>query len=285
VSEINATFRWTDGAMELLDDCDVVDRRLEAVDSFLVDNGQVLAVELHRRRFVSTAMARGYPDEAELNAFWDSAMGLVPDEIQWFPRYEFATRRGAHQLQFLLRSAPALTDSVRLFTYRGTDPRTEPALKGPDLEAMLRLRQSAQRAGADEAVILTADATAGAASARDSAPISTAGVIADGSTSAIMWWREQTLCIPPGSIPRVDSVTAATILTIATATGVSIAEERAQPADLEGCEVWAVNALHGIRAVTSWIDGPEVAPVATRAPLWRKRLKALATRLTSDPLR
>jgi branched-subunit amino acid aminotransferase/4-amino-4-deoxychorismate lyase len=281
LSEINATFRWANGALELLDDCDVVERQLQAVDSFLVDNGRALAVELHRRRFISTAMARGYQDEAGLNGFWDAATRLVPDEIQWFPRYEFATSRGAQQLQFRLRSAPELSDSVRLFTYRGADPRTEPALKGPDLDAMLRLRQSAQRAGADEAVILTGDATAGAAGAADVA----AGAIADGSTSAIMWWRDQTLCIPPSSVPRVDSVTAASILTIATATGVSIAEERAQPVDLDGCEVWAVNALHGIRAVTSWIDGPEVAPVPTRAPLWRKRLKALATRLTSDSIR
>jgi branched-subunit amino acid aminotransferase/4-amino-4-deoxychorismate lyase len=279
LSEINATFRWANGALELLDDCDMVERQLQAVDSFLVDNGRALAIELHRRRFISTATARGYQDEAELNAFWDSATGLIPDEIQWFPRYEFATSRGAHQLQFLLRSAPELSDTVRLFTYRGTDPRTEPALKGPDLDAMLRLRQSAQRAGADEAVILAGDATAGAADIAAGAA-GAAGAVTDGSTSAIMWWRDQTLCIPPSSVPRVDSVTAASILTIATATGVSIAEESAQPADLDGCEVWAVNALHGIRAVTSWIDGPEVAPVATRAPLWRKRLKALATGLT-----
>jgi branched-subunit amino acid aminotransferase/4-amino-4-deoxychorismate lyase len=123
---------------------------------------------------------------------------------------------------------------------------------------MMRLRQEAQQAGAHEAVLLDD------------------GAVVDGATSALLWWREGTLCHPPLSLPRVDSVTARSILTIASATGVAVREEAARPDELEGCEVWAVNALHGIRLVTDWVEGPAVAASDTRARRWRMRLAALA---------
>jgi hypothetical protein len=43
--------------------------------------------------------------------------------------------------------------------------------------------------------------------------------------------------------------------------------------------VWAVNALHGIRPITAWIDGPEMAGQSARASVWRARMDALATPL------
>jgi len=36
-----------------------------------------------------------------------------------------------------------------------------------------------------------------------------------------------------------------------------------------------VSALHGIRLVTAWIDGPALAERPGRAALWRSRLEAL----------
>jgi hypothetical protein len=47
------------------------------------------------------------------------------------------------------------------------------------------------------------------------------------------------------------------------------------PSDLADCEVWVVNALHGIRVVTSWSDGPALARNPRRAALWQRRLDAL----------
>jgi branched-subunit amino acid aminotransferase/4-amino-4-deoxychorismate lyase len=241
MSEIDAIFRWDQNALHLLEDCDVAERSLEVADSFLVSDGRVLAVDLHRERFLASAAARGYDGDDDL----------------------LARQRDAWQLQFRLRPAPQLAETVVLATHRGPDPRTAPTVKGPDLEAMMRLRQEAQQAGAQEAVLLDDGAV-------DS------GAVADGATSALLWWREDTLCHPPLSLPRVDSVTARSILTIASATGVAIREEAARPDELEGCEVWAVNALHGIRLVTEWVDGPAVITSDTRALRWRMRLAALA---------
>jgi len=47
------------------------------------------------------------------------------------------------------------------------------------------------------------------------------------------------------------------------------------PESLEGCEVWALNALHGIRIVTEWVDGPATAELPGRLDAWRARLDAL----------
>jgi hypothetical protein len=47
------------------------------------------------------------------------------------------------------------------------------------------------------------------------------------------------------------------------------------PAELDGTELWALSALHGIRIVTSWVDGPQLAEQPGRLATWRTRLDAL----------
>ena len=123
---------------------------------------------------------------------------------------------------------------------------------------MLRLRQEAQRSGAREAVILDG------------------GLVSEGSTSALMWWRGDQLMVPPAYLPRIPSVTARSIMTIAAAIGTPVAEEETTPEELAGCEVWAVNALHGIRVVDAWVDGPDLDADGRHAQRWRPRLTALA---------
>jgi branched-subunit amino acid aminotransferase/4-amino-4-deoxychorismate lyase len=258
MSEVSALFDWHDGVLRLLEDCDLFASRLEVADSFLVRAGRTLAIDVHRNRFIRSAIARGYPDASELDAFFTDALQLVPRESDWFPRLEVSSHDGAFRLHFRLRSAPELQQSVVVATHRGPDPRTEPTVKGPDLDAMLRLRQEAQRSGAREAVILDA------------------GLVSEGSTSALMWWRGEQLMVPPSHLPRIPSVTARSIMTVAAATGAPVAEEEATPADLAGCEVWAVNALHGIRVVRSWVDGPHVDADGRHARRWRPRLTALS---------
>ena len=101
------------------------------------------------------------------------------------------------------------------------------------------------------------------------------GYVADGSTTCLAWWRGDALAIPDDAIERIDSVTLRSVLALATATGVDILRESARPEDLDGCEVWALNALHGIRIVTQWIGGPAVAEEPGRLDSWRRRLDAL----------
>ena len=81
--------------------------------------------------------------------------------------------------------------------------------------------------------------------------------------------------MPANDIERIDGVTIRSVITLATALGVDVLYESVKPADLDGLEVWALNALHGIRIVTKWIDGPETAEEPGRLTTWQKRLDAL----------
>ena len=89
------------------------------------------------------------------------------------------------------------------------------------------------------------------------------------------WWRGDILCSPPTQFERIDSVTARSVLTLATALGLDTHEEACTPAELDGTEVWALSALHGARIATAWVDGPQLAERPGRLGAWRARLDAL----------
>jgi amino-transferase class IV len=263
------TYRWQSGLLEPRDDCDIAPAAILAADSWLVSDGTALAIGLHRARFVDAVseMAERHGRTAEVDAldldsFWDAAISRIPRTDDWFPRVELRVQHDAAELLLRMRPAPERRRALTLATFRGRDPRTEPWIKGPDLESMTRLRTEAQQHGADEAVLL--DATGGRP-----------GLVAEGSTTALAWWAGEALCVPSIELPRVDSVTLRSVLALATATGVDVLHDDVTPGDLEGCEVWALNALHGIRIVTRWLDGPETAELPARLDLWRARLDAL----------
>ena len=151
----------------------------------------------------------------------------------WFPRVELQSRSGAPLLVFRLRSAPERERSVVVATAPAPDPRTAPWTKGPDLATMLRLRTDVQSLGAGEAVILDDD-----------------GFVVEGAYSSLVWWRGSILCTPPDDFGRVPSVTARSLLTLASALGTETFAEAVTPAELDGVELWALSALHGPRIVT-----------------------------------
>jgi branched-subunit amino acid aminotransferase/4-amino-4-deoxychorismate lyase len=246
------TYRWHDGDLQLLDYCEMSDAGLAVADSWFVSDGSSVALNLHRERFLDAASEAGAPDAA---SFWDAAIAAIPRDGEWFPRVELL---GTGRMQFRLRSAPERTRSVVVSTFHGDDPRRMPAIKGPDLDAMRRIRTGAQSVGAGETVIVTDD-----------------GYVVEGSYSSIVWWRGSILCCPPDNFDRVNSVTARSLLTVATALGIDTLPEPVTPAELDGCEVWMLNALHGARIVTEWIDGPRMAELPGRLSAWNSRLTAL----------
>ena len=249
---IATILRWHDGVFAELDYCDPAETAVLAADSWFVTDGRSLALDLHRSRFL-----RALPDDIPGERFWTDAIMRIPSEGDWFPRVELQSRRGAHELVLRLRSAPERRTSAVLAT-AASDPRTNPTVKGPDLEAMLRLRTLAQASGADEAVILSPD-----------------GYVVEGAYSALVWWRGAILCTPPAEFERIDSVTARALLGLAAALGVELFEEAVTPAELDGTELWALSALHGPRIATRWVDGPSLAALPGRLRLWRERLEAL----------
>ncbi|MHB1172737.1 MAG: aminotransferase class IV [Lacisediminihabitans sp.] len=257
VSNTASIYRWHDGELELLDYCDMTEMSLEVADSWLVTDGAALALELHRTRFLDSIRLRGFV-LPEASAFWDAAVAAIPREGDWFPRVELQSRGGAPRLVFRLRNAPERARSVVLATHPGEDPRTAPTIKGPDLGAMLRIRTEAQQRGAGEAVLLS--------------PL---GFVVEGAYSALLWWRGEVLCAPAPEFERIDSVTARSVLTLATALGVDVYYEAVTPAELDGLELWTLSALHGIRIVTAWIDGPTTAEEPGRLAKWRTMLDRL----------
>lgn len=265
MSAVATTYLWREGVLEARDDCDILPASIEVADSWLVTDGSALALDLHRSRFM-TGVPRGRYLQFDPGEFWDAASAAIPRDGDWFPRVELRTQLLRPQFLFRLRSAPERSRSVVLVTHTGRDPRTAPRIKGPDLEDMVRLRTHAQKKGAGDAVILTPD-----------------GYIADGSTTCLAWWRGDALAIPSDDIERIDSVTLRSVLALATAMGVDILRESVEPADLDGCEVWALNALHGIRIVTQWIHGPAVAEEPGRLDAWRRRLDALRRPIPEVP--
>ena len=264
------TFRWQGGLLLERDDCDVAPAAILAADSWLVGDAKVLALGLHRMRFLDAVAElserRGLATEVEeldVEAFWDAAIAAIPRAGDWFPRVELRVQHDAPELLFRLRTAPERRRSIVLATFHGDDPRTEPWIKGPDLEAMTRLRTQAQSHHADEAVLL---------GAVDDGP---ERYVAEGSTTCLVWWTGDALCVPSIDLPRIDSVTLRSVLALATATGVDVLHDTVLPGQLNGLEVWALNALHGIRIVTGWVDGPATAEQPGRLDAWRARLDAL----------
>ena len=251
-------FRWRDGALEELDYCDMADTRVLAADSFLVRDGRVRGLDLHRGRFLKAVPAT-LQAELAADAFWDAALGELPREGEWFPRVELQLRLHTPLLVLRVRPAPARTRSVRVATYAGPDPRTKPTVKGPDLERLAAVRTSVQPRGAEEAVLLSPER-----------------YLIEGAYSALAWWRGDDLVFPDPALERVDSVTARSLHVLATALGVRVRTEFAHPEELDGLELWALSALHGARIVTSWIDGPALAEQAGRLEAWRRRLDAIA---------
>lgn len=264
-------FRWTGHALVEEHAHHEAEYAIDAADSLLVSDGLAFALELHRTRFVNAvetmAVGRKHIDQDEVEAFWNAACDMIPPRGDWFPRVELRSGTGDAHLAYRQRPAPALTRSVTLATLEAADPRLVPAVKGPDLGALVEARASAQARGADDVVILTAR-----------------GHIIDAATSALVWWRGDTLCSPPlgeedPAFSRVSSVTAKSVLGLATVLGIETRSESAFPADLENSEVWALNALHGIRMVTGWVDGPQLAEMPGRIRAWRNRRAALRTRI------
>lgn len=247
---VQSILRWDGSALVPLDYCDMTETAIVAADSWLVTDGLALGLDLHRARF-----AAALPPTVEGMPFWEAAIAAIPRTGSWFPRVEHHDN-GRFILR--LRQSPERSTSAVLATWTGLDPRTQPRTKGPDLEAMLGIRTAVQGRGATEAVIVDAD-----------------GFVVEGAYSGILWWRGDILCGPPAHAARIDSVTARTALTLATALGLDTHEEAVTPAELDGTEVWVLSALHGIRIATAWVDGPSLAERPGRLGTWRTRLDAL----------
>ncbi|MGW1625286.1 aminotransferase class IV [Streptomyces sp. NPDC002172] len=225
--------------------------RLLVADSWLVRDGRVRGLDRHRDRFVRSCAECDGPPEHRLPEFWRAMTAALPRTGEWFPRVELTP----HHVRFRLRHAPPLGSAVEVWAVGQPDPRTAPRRKGPDLDTLARLRARAAEAGAQEAVL-----------------VNPSGVVLEAATTSVLWWEDDTLCLPPPRLPVLPGVTVALIQDRAKRLGIGIAHRERTLTELADREVWLVNALHGIRPVTRWAGGPATAGTAVRAPEWRKWL-------------
>lgn len=247
-------FQYFPGKM--LVSVDTPETVLCVADSWLVNDGQTRALHLHRQRFLSSVLSLTNLQEQDIVLFWDAAMAHIPATGLWFPRIELAGSAGNPVFQLRIRKAPALHHTIRLYHSHFADFRKIPRHKGPDLAKCIAMRRNILPAGAEEALITTAQ-----------------GFILEGLTTTILWWENGTLCHVPPSCRILPGITGQLILRIAGQNGIPVAARMRKPHELNRREVWAVNALHGIRRVINWERTPFQTEVHCDIGYWRNALE------------
>ncbi|MGW0870274.1 aminotransferase class IV [Streptomyces sp. NPDC002740] len=258
---------WTPGRGLAVAAEAVPDAPLLVADSWLVREGRVRGYGRHRERFLRACAEcgaeRGGPGPRRLVAFWQDVTAALPRTGDWFPRVELVA--GSLELRLRLRHAPPLGTEVRLWSVGQPDRRTAPRRKGPDLDVLARVRGRAVDEGAQEGVL-----------------VGPSGVVLESATASVLWWEEDTLCLPPPRLPVLPGVTVGLVRERAVRSGIAVAHRERTLAELDGREVWTVNALHGLRPVTGWIGEPMTAGPAVRAPEWREWLEGLPEPLPDE---
>lgn len=234
---------------------------LLVADSFLLVDGRVRRLDLHRQRFLASCQELlSRPTlAADAGAFWDEAMRSLPRHGEWFPRIEAVPDGDEVEFRLALRPAPERSASVQvaLALATATDPRILPLRKGPDLNRLAAFRARWARVAGAEVLLRAAD-----------------GTLLEGTTANLFWWHGDVLCTPAPELPVLPGVTAAAILQRAGELGIPVQQCRASIDELDGREAWLVNALHGIRPVTRWLNSSISAGPAGHAPDWQTWLDA-----------
>lgn len=238
-----------------------IEVKLDAADSFLVEDGRVLDLKGHFDRFSSWVSQSSATSTQQLQEFLTSVEQKLPRSGRWFPRLEFHSEAPEDKRLYLrLRKAPEAANDLILWTYPEPDPRTHPTLKGPDLSLGMQHRRMAQMHGADEAVYLDAQ-----------------GYLVEGALSSIVWWRGEVLCAPNDQTAWLDSITRRNVFAVAAQMGIKTRLEHIKPADLIDLEIWSLGSLHGIRSVSDWVNlGGSVAK-PTHVDAFQKRINMLTT--------
>jgi len=256
------------GAFTAVEWCDPGQGGVAVADSFRVVAGRARGVALHRERFLAGAGHGAGPDElARAAAFWSDAISLLRSLVgaehvhpALFPRVE---RRERGEYRLLLRPSPPVAPGPGLAAITvataESDPRRTPRIKGPDLERLAALRTRAQTRGADEAIIVDAR-----------------GQLVEGAYSSLLIARGGCLGLIAEPAPRIPSVTERIVRDAARTQQLAIDELSPTAAELAGGSLWVLSALHGVRAVDEWRDGPPLVRDADR-DVWLYRVLGDAT--------
>ena len=250
----HALYQFSGGELRPIDWCDPRAGETLVADSWLVHDARVVALDQHLDRFATSVDATTPLEETTVEAFFHSVLHQLEGSGLWFPRIEAVATPGGPILRYRHRSAPEMTSQV-IVAATAEDPRTSPLIKGPDLDALLRLRSSVSFLGASEAIM-----------------VDNSGAVVEGAYSTIVAWLGETeaLAIVPRSTPRLSSITEHVVEEIAQQQGIPVYETTLRPEALENATVWVLSALHGIRQATRWIKGPVLNPDLARRDMWQR---------------
>lgn len=236
---MSRVLRFTEGALVAARDPLGVEGSPDLADSFLCQKQQVRGFRYHRARF-ERDLAECAPGLVEqLDDFFRAVHHELADEPETFPRIDVCD----DALWLRVRPAPPLTETLTAVSEHLRREREQ--IKGPNIGYY------AQRNARNQCETLRCD--------RD-------GNLLEGVTSALLWWSDTTRadvktgnavlhCV--ASNDRVWSTTEDIVVDIARRLGVgvqtdgAVARDTVTPSALRACEVWAVNALHGIRPVAA----------------------------------
>jgi branched-subunit amino acid aminotransferase/4-amino-4-deoxychorismate lyase len=249
-------YEFTGSRLVPVEWCMSQDERIVAADSWRVSTGSAIGLEKHLARFAE-AVHTVAPDSTDrLEAFFAACLSLLPGDGEWFPRVECVAGPHGSTLRFYHRGAPDRLNDATLATVE-SDPRVSPTIKGPDLDRLMALRRHVAPTGATEAVILTPE-----------------GHAAEGAYSSLVAWSidRRELWVVAEGIPRIPSVTEAVLADCVRRDGLRVVGREMTPASLDGHVVWILSALHGIRRVVSWVQGPAVDDDAAFAAHWQQSL-------------
>ena len=197
------------------------------------------------------------PTNTALQAFLEDAAQRIAAYGTGFPRLEFWRDADTSRFSLNLRPLPPLGDTLEMRTAPGIT-LDQAGRKGPNIE---RLRDLNVALGA-EALLLDP-----------------AGNALEGATTSLVWWEQDSdtphIVASPLATARGEAANRVPSVTESLMTGAFHGSKTAfvpglvTPGRLLTAEVWAVNALHGIRVVTT-IDGQATRP-SVRARLEQHR--------------
>jgi branched-subunit amino acid aminotransferase/4-amino-4-deoxychorismate lyase len=261
-----AMYEFTPDGLEELSSPSAKSPATLVADSWRVSEGTVVGLEHHLLRFSTSVLQHTALSADHVAQCVDAVLERLPREGEWFPRIEAVGSPESAILRYHQRPAPPASSEVVL-ARASHDPRLNPHVKGPDLAALMALREECGLVGADEAII-----------------VDTHDRIVEGAYSSLMVWvaGEDSLTIVAEDIPRLPSVTEELLVTIARAEAVAVRESHLSVADLDGAEVWVVSALHGIRLATSFVSGPPLLTHNPRATSWQAKWRALGRTINRE---
>lgn len=214
------------------------------VDSYLAKDHRVVRWDLHEQRFATSV-------DVDPWDFLHAVREAIPRQGSWFPKIEW---HGDDLFAVHIRPAPPLRKAPSLWLSEDPDPRTQPTIKGPDLDVLAHLRSRANDNGCDDALLISAD-----------------GFILEAANATVVFWADpQTVIVPRGD--ALPSVTLAATIPLWEKAGITL---RYQNIRHIGFPAWCGSSLHGWTLVVSWGRGlGKIA--AAKAPSvkpWNEKLR------------